>query len=531
MRRALLPFLLLAGAAPAEPEHAEITAKVTYLVSEGAYVDAGTDQGLAAGETGSVLRDGKPVAKAEIVAVSSRSARVRVYDGEVRLGDLVQFEAVAAPAPEAPPAEAPKKPETAEPFVPLLERQKATARAAGPRNVTHGWATLNQYVQTASDANDFFRTTFSSAGDIQRLWGKPWAFDWSFNLSGRGGDAFSDTLLDGVQFDVYEFALSRRLGESGLLRLGRFVPKALPSVGYVDGALLEEPLSTHLRGGAILGFAPTLDDLTPSIDEPTAVLYATLDRGERTGNRFTGTLGVLTALWKGDMDRLAMPFDTFARVGRLDLSADGVVDFDVGSQQFTSGTRLTELNADATVRIAKGTRVRGGTDYYENLDTAAERAQIPFLDPLLFEGSGWRYYVGGTQALPAHLTLDAQLNFINAPDTGDTTNWYVTLTKFGIFGSEVASVALSIYSLEGLDVKGVGGRLSAYVPMGRLTLQGGLGFTAFDPDVATEFDVTDVNFFASYLLSPKWTLQGGVTAAIGDSADYVGFDVGVTYRW
>jgi len=49
--------------------------------------------------------------------------------------------------------------------------------------------------------------------------------------------------------------------------------------------------------------------------------------------------------------------------------------------------------------------------------------------------------------------------------------------------------------------------------------------------VATEFDVTDINFFVNYQLTPKWTLQGGVTAAIGDSADYVGFDVGVTYRW
>ena len=95
----------------------------------------------------------------------------------------------------------------------------------------------------------------------------------------------------------------------------------------------------------------------------------------------------------------------------------------------------------------------------------------------------------------------------------------------------MASVSLSIYSIEGLDVTGLGGRLSAYVPMGKLTLQGGLGFTAFDPDVATEFDVTDVNFFVNYQLTPKWTLQGGVTAAIGDSADYVGFDVGVTYRW
>jgi len=527
--RRLIPFLLLAAAAAAEPERAEVTAKITYLVPEGAYVDAGTDQGLGAGETGTVLRDGKPVAKAEIIATSSRSARVRVYDGEARLGDLVRFEAVA-PAPAPPPEEAPKKPEQAQPFVPLLEQQKATARGAGPRNVSHGWVTLNQYIQTGS-FDDFYRTSLSSSGDIQRLWGKPWAFDWSFNLSGRGGDAFMDSVLEGARLDVYELALSRRLGETGFLRFGRFVPKALPSVGYIDGAIVEQRLSTHLRGGAILGFLPTIDDLTPSIDAPTAVVYGTLVSGDRKGDHFTGTLGAMTALYEGDLDRLAVPFDMFARIGRLDLSADGLVDFDVGAQQFTSGTRLTELNADATLRVAKGTRLRGGTDYYENLDDAWSRAGLPYLDPLVFEGSGWRYYVGATQNLPAHMTVDVQFTFINAPDTGDLTNWYATLTKWGIFGSDVASVSLSVFSIEGLDVGGLGGRLTAYVPLGKLTLQGGVGFTAFDPDVATEFDVTDVNFFASYQLSRKWTVQGGVTAAVGDSADYVGFDLGVTYRW
>jgi hypothetical protein len=530
VRRFLLPLALLAAAAAAEPDRAEVTAKVTYIVPEGAYVDAGSDQGLAAGETGAVLRDGRPVAKAEIVAVSSRSARVRVFDGDVRLGDLVRFEAVAAPAPEAPPEQAPRKPEKAEPFVPLLERQKATARASGPRNVSHGWLTLNQYVQTGSD-EEFFRTTLSSAGDVQRLWGKPWAVDWSFHLSGRGGDAFSDSALEGLRLDVYELALSRRLGESGLLRLGRFVPRALPSVGYVDGGLVEQRLSPHLRGGAILGFRPTIDELVPSLEAPVAVLYGTLDAGDRKGDRFTGTLGALGSLFEGDADRFAAVFDMFGRVGILDVSADGVVDFDVGAQQFTSGTRLTELNADLTARVARGTRLRAGADHYENLDTAAERDGLPYLDPLVFEGSGWRYHAGGTQNLPARLTLDVQVNFIDAPDTGDVANWYASLTRYGVFGSDVASVSLSVYSLEGFDVEGVGGRLTAYVPLGRLTLQGGVGFTAFDPDVATEFDVTDVNLFASYQLSRKWTLTGGVTAAIGDSADYVGFDAGITYRW
>jgi hypothetical protein len=527
VRLPALLVLLLAVAAAAGPDRAEVSAKITYLVPEGAYVDAGSDQGLAAGDSGTVLRDGKPVAKAEILAVAGRSAHVRVFGGEARLGDLVQFEAVA---PEPPPQETPKQPEAAEPFVPLLERQKAPVRVPSPRNVSHGWVSLQQYIQTNS-FDDFYRTTLSSAGDIQRLWGKPWAFDWSFSLSGRGGDAFRDSVLEGVRLDVYELALSRRVGDEGLLRLGRFVPTALPQVGYLDGALFEQRLSPHVRGGVMAGLLPTIDELAPSLDAPAGVLYGTLDLGDRRSNRFTGSLGVLGALFDGDTDRFAVLLDTFTRVGVFDLSADAVVDFDVGAQQFTSGTRLTETNVDATLRVASGTTLRGGTDYYENLDNAWSRAGQPYVDPLVFEGSGWRYYAGVTQALPARLTLDLQFDWINAPDTGDTTNWNAMLTKYGVFGSDVASVSLSVYSLEGFDVGGLGGRISAYVPLGKVTLQGGVGFTAFDPEVATEFDVTDVNFLASWTLSRHWTLNGGVTAAIGDSADFVGIDLGLQYRW
>jgi hypothetical protein len=526
----VLPLALLAGLAAAQ----ELIAHVTYLVPEGAYVDAGTDQGLAPGQGGTVLRDGKPVAKAEVVAAAGRSARLRIFDGEARVGDLVRFDVAPPPAPAPPPDEGTKRPDESGGFVPLLERQKAPAKATRPRNVSHGWVAVEQYLQTAGEAGfDYWRTSLSSAGDVQRLGGAPWAIDWSFNASMRGGDAFDGSALDGARLDVYELALSRRLGEDGLFRFGRFVPAALPAAGYLDGALLEQRLSPRLRGGAALGFKPTRDDLMPSFDEPTGLLYGTFDAGSRRGSYLTASLGVLAAAYEGDADRLAALLDLFGRTGRLDVSADAVVDFDVGSALFESGTRLTEGDFDVRFRAGSSTTLRAGADYYENVDSAAERALLPVVDPLYFEGSGWRYRAGFTQALGKDLTLDAEVNFLDAPDTGSTTNWNVTLTRYGLVASRVGSVSLTVYGLEGLGVQGIGGRLSAYLPLmaNRLNLQGALGFRAFDPDAVDSFNVTDVRLYASYLLSPRWTLNGGVSAAIGDSADYVAFDLGVQYRW
>jgi hypothetical protein len=521
--------VLLAGLAAAQ----ELIAHVTYLVPEGAYVDAGTDQGLAAGQSGTVLRDGKPVAKAEVVAAAGRSARLKIFDGEARVGDLVRFD--VTPPPAAPPAEeTTKRPDEPGGFVPLLERQKTPAKATRPRNVSHGWVSVEQYLQTAQETGlDYWRTSVSSAGDVQRLGGAPWALDWSFTASLRGGDTFDGSALDGARLDVYELALSRRLGEDGLFRFGRFVPTALPAAGYLDGALYEQRLSPHLRGGAVLGLKPTRDDLTPSVNEPTGLLYGTVDAGSRRGSYLTASFGILASAYRGDSDRLAALLDLFARTGQFDVSADAVVDFDVGSALFDDGTRLTEGDFDLRFRAGTSTTLRAGADYYENVDSAAERDLLPVVDPLYFEGSGWRYRVGITQALGANLTLDAEVNYIDAPDTGNSTNWIATLTRYGLLAARVGSVSLTVYSLEGTGVDGIGGRLSAYLPLraSRLNLQGSVGFRAFDPDGVDAFDVTDVRFYASYLLAQKWTISGGVSAAIGDSADHVAFDIGVQYRW
>jgi len=533
--RAAIPLLFsLVLAAAAAAQQADVDARVTYLVPEGAYIDAGTEQGLATGLTGTVLRDGKPVAKAEIIAASARSARLRIYDGNARIGDLVRFRVEKAPETTTAPEEEAKRPEKSGEFVPLLERQKVPAAVSTPRNVSHGRIALDQYVQTAAlDALEYWRSSLSSSGDVQRLWGKPWSLDWSFTASARGGEIYVGSVLEGVRLDVYELTLSRRLGEDGVVRFGRFVPKALPAAGYLDGVLYEQRLAPGFKGGAILALRPTLDDLTPSAKEPTAVLYGTLDMGTRRADYFTGTLGVLGSMYEGDTDRVAVLLDSFGRAGIFELGIDATVDLDVGSQLFTSGTRLTQLNARAAVQVARGTRVRCGTDHFENLDTAANRDALDVVDPLLFDVDVWRYYVGGTQALPAKLTLDVEITFIDAADTDNTLSWYVTLTRYGLFGSPVASASLTIYSIEGFGVDGIGGLLSAYVPLrsNKLTLQASLGFRSFDPAGLDTFEVTDARAYLTYELAPKWTLNGGASIAIGDDADHVLLQIGVQYRW
>ncbi|MFQ5845670.1 MAG: hypothetical protein ACE5JG_11855, partial [Planctomycetota bacterium] len=55
-----------------------LVSRVDHVAADGLYVDSGSEQGLRGGEPGIVRRDGREIARVEVVASSARSARVRV---------------------------------------------------------------------------------------------------------------------------------------------------------------------------------------------------------------------------------------------------------------------------------------------------------------------------------------------------------------------------------------------------------------------------------------------------------------------
>ncbi|MFN8178275.1 MAG: hypothetical protein U0167_10110 [bacterium] len=126
-----------AGSAPAAsttPPKAPAAITVTYVTATSAYLDAGAEAGLHAGDALEVVRDGKVIAHLEITAVSSTRAVGRRVEADVELqtGDRVRPRGGAplavppsALAPSgAPPAEAAPSvtPRTGPPRKPWLRR-------------------------------------------------------------------------------------------------------------------------------------------------------------------------------------------------------------------------------------------------------------------------------------------------------------------------------------------------------------------------------------------------------------------------
>jgi hypothetical protein len=538
MRTLLLPLLLVSALLAQEQD---VVCRVSYVAADGLYVDAGREQGLAEGDIGIVYQEGAEIGRARVVAVSAASARLalesRSADKDPKAGDRVVFrvesERVAepAPVPEAGPTGKKKEPG----FVPLLEKQNGKAKITQKKNVAHGRISVRQLIQTG--LSDYWTTIVGTSGSVDRLGGAPWTLRWSGNLSARGGDGYSDSTLEGARLDLYELSLTRRINEEGSqAKFGRFLPYQLPGAGYFDGGQAELVLSETLRIGALLGFKPTRDDLTPSADEPAGALYATITSGERGGRYFSGTFGLLGSAFDGDFDRLVALVRQrleFGRAFRIDSTAE--IDFDVGSALFRQGTRLTRFDARITTEPAKGTRLRAGVDHYEHLDTAAERDTLGgFVDALYFDRGSWRYFAGVRQQLPWDLTIDLEVAIVNSPDTDDTPHVSLGITRREIFGIPYSTLSLTVYNLEGSGADGLGGVLTAYLPLsnGEWTVIPSLGFRTFDIDSsASSFDVTNVRIHVGRALSSRWSVHVAVAHLFADGDDTTQGEIGVRYRW
>jgi hypothetical protein len=114
--RALLPLLAVLfadlGTVTARAQEAvPAEARVTYLTSSTAYLDAGSESGLRKSSIVTVIRDGVTVATLEVVALSTRRASCARPPGvELRVGDRVTFVPVSRSGKTPTPAPAPSAP-------------------------------------------------------------------------------------------------------------------------------------------------------------------------------------------------------------------------------------------------------------------------------------------------------------------------------------------------------------------------------------------------------------------------------------
>jgi hypothetical protein len=524
-----------------------VSSRITYEIQDGIYVDKGADEGLRQGIFGSLRFDDGRVLEFEVLHVARKSALLRLAGRSARqerlAGQLVEL-VFQQGLPDEKDKNEDRESSTEssatvddDKFVPLLAPPQWVVGLAETRNISHGQMRIRQMLQTDREGLlDYSVTHVGSSGSLDGIEGSRWSFEWSGNLAYRSGDALryhSD--YQDPRLDLYMASFQHPLGEGGFFRFGRFLPRELPGIGYVDGIHGQIHRADHLRLGAVAGFKPSLDNLDPSVDEPFLATYATLETGNRDGRYYLGTLGLLGSLYKGQANSLALLFDQRAGLGAsLTLYSTAEVDFDIGGAETRTGTRLTRLDVFAVSKLSSFLTLRAGLDHWERPDNRAERDLLVIEDDRLFDRGYWRYWIGSDQGLPWNLRLSEEVALIDSPDYDYDPRWRVGLTRTGLFSWPDATATATVYNLDAQGMDGYGGRLSAYLPLfkRKLFIQPVVGFRMLEARPQSEdFTLSYLSLRVNGRLSSNWTLFGGFTHSYGDSVNSTLLDIGLRYRW
>ncbi|MBI1850255.1 MAG: hypothetical protein HYR85_07915 [Planctomycetes bacterium] len=544
---AIASCLVVVLSAAATAAEKTLDCRITYETPDGFYVDAGATDGLRPGDVGLVKRESTDLGRVEVVDASSNSATVRLVSqsGLFRPSTLDRVVFVV----EVPETSATETGEESAAdrvarlahddttFVPLLAPfAPREGKFSQPSNVFHGRLRFREQFQIDSNGKeDFSRSRVGTEGSIDRIDGSPWAFEWSGDLSYRSGSAFSGSSdYPDARADVYRLALFRKFESGDSLELGRFLPVQLPGIGYVDGVVGDLVASENFHVGGVAGVKPRRFDLSPSIDEPTAAIYATGEFGKRGNAYYSGTLGVLGSAFKGKADRLALLADQRADLGsKLSLYSTNEVDFDVGGAETRSGPQLSRMDLYAVSPVTTEFTLRAGVDHYQRPDTAAERDLLDFTDNRFFDRGYWRYWVGSSEKLPLRFGLDEEIAFIDAPDENGSPRWRVTIRRTDTLTTN-DSIALTVFNLDGSDSKGLGGQLAGVFPAfdDRLTLRPAIDWRYADTaDTDTTLMVSQFSLYVDWWFSRAVSLYAGAMQSVGDAIDSTLVDMGLDFRW
>jgi hypothetical protein len=422
-------------------------------------------------------------------------------------------------------------------FIPLLAPASWTLGLPEARNIFHGQLRIRQMLQKdRENLFDYSMTRLGSSGSLDRIEGSDWDFEWSADLAYRDGYAYRfHPDYQQPRLDIYLASLYRPINEDGFLRFGRFLPRELPGIGYVDGVQGQLHRNEHLLFGVVAGLKPDRADLGATANEPLLAGYVTFETGDRKDRYYTATAGLLGSAYEGHADRLALLVDQQAGFGPLlTLYSTSEVDFDVGSAETRTGTRLTRLDVSAVSRPASSLTFRAGLNHWERLDNRAERDLLLFYDDRFFDSGYWRYWVGSDQDLPWNLRLSEEVSYIDS-STGDyDPHWRIGLTRTGLFSFSDASVTATFYNLAAEQVDGYGGRFSAYLPFmqHKLFVQPMVGFRMLQFDPQTEdLTLTYLSMRVNGRLRKNWTISGGLTQSYGDYIDSTLLDIGLSVAW
>jgi len=374
---ALLPAALFARPRRSEAQEwpPRITVRVQQVAGTSVYVEVGTRNGLAQGDTLDVFRDSTDTSEKRLVVVASSEHRsVLTFAGtpfpltrgaslilqllrkpaETPPEPTVATSAAAdRPVPE-PTAVAPRsiprpaeEPRVDHPSAPALPAHgRVSLGFSGVRSSTQIGGTDPTSVDRmfATPAMGLVLTVPDAVGHMQ--------LRTNMRLAYRYSD--QDIIQPALSARVYDASLDGRF-DGYRVMVGRFHSPVEPYSGFWDGALLRVG-GTGLGIGAIAGFEPDRWNESPSTSAPKATIFVD-GRGRGDGWRWSGNLSAHEVRPRnGEAQHRFFGASQRLSAGPLGLSHDVEVDRDPGSGRW----KVSRLLVRGSVELPSGWELRGG---------------------------------------------------------------------------------------------------------------------------------------------------------------------------
>lgn len=339
-----------------------VTVRVRQVAGENLYLDIGSNQGLAAGDTIPVSEgDGGDSLGRVVVVGTSEDRSVLAFAGQpfpVQAGDAITVGLLRPPKvrPETEPGEEETVAET-------VDQDASETEAERPRPAPYGRisAEVSGLHSTTTvggaDPIDTGRSFATPAFRLDLTIPEIFAgFQLRTNVRLAYRYSSDDVIAPASQTRIYNAVLERRFASVPVdLRLGRFRSTAESYSGYTDGLFLRYG-ERSLGVGFLVGFQPDRWDERPSVDRPKVSVF--LD-GERRGDGWWWRSDLSAHVVMGaesERDHRFLGLSQRIGVGDLLLSEDLQVDQDPAG----GNVSLSYLRLQGSLGIARGWRLRAG---------------------------------------------------------------------------------------------------------------------------------------------------------------------------
>jgi hypothetical protein len=274
--------------------------RVRYLSTDFVYLDGGTADSLAVGDTLRLTRDSVEVGDAVVEHAAEHSAACRLLTRirSAQIGDAARILTRAAtPGTASPPAsrEVPEIPVTTAGAAPKPPPPVADTVRVRPKGGVSGYAAVQWYrfADRGGPKFKYDQPTLRLQFKARRLFGRSLTFE----VKGRARHdhrlrSFNGT-VPASEWSNRLYALSLAYDEPDAVwnwQAGRLVSNALAATGPVDGALVEARVSSVVRCGAFGGTLPDLSNTAPRGSIKKYGLFVRAEQGEYGARRWSAAL-------------------------------------------------------------------------------------------------------------------------------------------------------------------------------------------------------------------------------------------------